>query len=156
MTGRVLGIDYGRRRVGLAVSDPLRTVATMLPHLPVQTMKEAWKGICVVAGDHQTAQIIVGLPLHLDGRKSELAKEAERFAEGLKNRIAGVQVLMWDERLSSKQAERALTEGGAKPSQKRNAVDSMAAQLILQSWLDSQAPEMEWEYEDADDWQVEP
>lgn len=153
MSQRVLGIDYGRARVGLAISDTLRTVATPIPHAPVQSMKQAWKGVLTAVEEHQPDTIVVGLPLHMDGRKSELAKESEEFAEGLKKRVQGVEILLWDERLSSKQAERVLTEGGAKPKEKRNAVDSMAAQLILQSWLDSQSMVDDFGFED--DWDEE-
>lgn len=149
--GRVLGIDFGERRVGLALSDSLRTVATPLETVQVEGWKGVFRRLREVVEAEGVKGVVVGLPLHMDGGRGELAVAAEGFAEKLRRQLQGVEVVMWDERLSSAEAERMLRHGAAKASRRKEMRDQLAAQLILQSWLDAQAagmplpePEGEW------------
>lgn len=139
MFGRALGVDYGRRRIGVALSDPLRTVATPVDHLPVQNMKEGLQQLEVLISEREATTVVVGRPLHMNGDEGELAKEAAQFADKLKKRRPNLEVVMWDERLTSKQAERVLIEADTSRRKRKRVVDKLAAQILLQSWLDAQA-----------------
>ena len=137
-SGRVLGIDFGRRRIGLALSDSLRMVATPLETVDGESPKKATRRIREVLAEQDVGEIVVGLPLHMNGDPSELSEEAKAFGEKLGKQVPGLRVYLWDERMSSVQAERALQLGGARASRKKEMRDQLAAQLILQSWLDAQ------------------
>lgn len=136
-TGRVLGIDFGRKRVGLALSDPLRMVATPLETVDGESQKKATRRIRELLAGHEVSEIVVGLPLHMNGDRGELAEAAIAFGEKLGKQVPGLTVHMWDERMTSLEAERALQLGEAKAARKKEMRDQLAAQLILQSWLDS-------------------
>jgi len=136
-TGRVLGIDFGRKRIGLALSDSLRMVATPLETVDGESQKKATRRIREILEEHAVAEIVVGLPLHMNGDHGDLAEAATDFGEKLKKQVPGLVVHMWDERMTSMEAERALQLGDAKAGRKKEMRDQLAAQLILQSWLDS-------------------
>jgi putative Holliday junction resolvase len=135
--GRVLGIDFGRKRVGLALSDPLRMVATPLETVDGESQKKATRRIRELLAEHEVSEIVVGLPLHMNGDRGDLAEAATAFGEKLGKQVPGLAVHMWDERMTSLEAERALQLGEAKAARKKEMRDQLAAQLILQSWLDS-------------------
>ncbi len=135
--GRVMGIDYGSRRVGVAMSDSLRTVATPLETIEVATPKLLFRRLRELVEEHQVTAVVVGLPLHMDGGRGELAVAAEAFAEKIRRQVPKVGVHLWDERLSSAEAERMLRHGEAKAERRKAMRDQLAAQLILQSWLDA-------------------
>lgn len=135
--GRVMGIDYGSRRVGVAMSDSLRTVATPLETLEVGTSKLLFRRLRDLVAEHRVTAVVVGLPLHMDGGRGELAQAAEEFAEKIRRQIPKLPVHLWDERLSSAEAERMLRHGEAKADRRKAMRDQLAAQLILQSWLDA-------------------
>lgn len=137
-TGRVLGIDYGRKRIGLALTDPLRTVATPLETVDGESVKKATRRIREILSGQEVSEIVVGLPLHMNGDFGELAEAATAFGEKLGKQIPGLVVHMWDERMSSAEAERALRLGDAKADRKKQLRDQLAAQIVLQSWLDAQ------------------
>jgi len=135
--GRVLGIDFGRKRIGLALSDSLRMVATPLETVDGESQKKATRRIRELLDEHTASEIVVGLPLHMNGDVGELAEAATAFGEKLGKQVPGLVVHMWDERMTSMEAERALQLGDAKSGRKKQMRDQLAAQLILQSWLDS-------------------
>lgn len=137
-TGRVLGIDYGRKRIGLALTDPLRTVATPLETVDGESVKKATRRIREILSEQDVSEIVVGLPLHMNGDFGELAEAATAFGEKLGKQVPGLVVHMWDERMSSAEAERALRLGDAKADRKKQLRDQLAAQIVLQSWLDAQ------------------
>lgn len=135
---RALGIDFGEKRIGLAVSDPTNTIATPLETLrrragkrpPLARIEEIGRALGV-------GHLVVGLPLGLDGKENEWCAEVRAMAEKLALRM-GVDVSFVDERLTSVRAERAVRSVGL-PKRKRERkerVDAAAAQLILQTWLD--------------------
>lgn len=138
---RVLGIDYGERRVGLAVSDPTGTIATPLETLTRRRGKRPPVAAVVrLAREHGAVALVLGLPLTLEGEESEWTREVRAFGEAAGER-AGVPVHFVDERLTSVRAERVVRGGlGLKRTQReeKGRVDQTAALLILQGWLDRQ------------------
>ena len=139
--GRLLGIDYGEARVGLAISDPLHTVATPLETIHVTGRKALLATLEDRCRERGVDAVVVGLPLHLDGGAGELAKAARTFAAQLQARLPKVEVIEWDERLTSRQAELAMRETGTKRRRRKDMIDQIAAQIMLQSFLDAQTAE---------------
>lgn len=134
-----MGFDLGDRRIGVAVSDPLATLAEGRETILRDGESYPWRAIVEVVREAEAVQVVVGDPLHLDGRESERSLLARAFADELKER-ADVPVDLQDERLTSVQAERTLVEmGRTGKRKKRGDVDRMAARLILQTWLDTRA-----------------
>ena len=131
---RILGIDLGRARIGVAVSDELG----MLAH-PVETISataDAARRIAEIVREKDAERVIVGLPRHMNGSVGTGATEALAFAKKLQA-LLPCEVLTWDERLTTTAANRALRESGRKTRDSRGVVDQVAAQMILQSYLDS-------------------
>lgn len=132
---RVLALDVGDKRIGIALSDSLRLIAS--PH-SVYT-RIGWgpdvRHISRLAEETGAALIVVGLPLNMDGSKGFQAEKIEAFAQKL--REAGLDIHLWDERLSTVSAERALLEDNMQRAQRRQTVDQVAAAIILQSYLDA-------------------
>lgn len=138
---RILGLDYGERRVGLALSDPTGTIATPLDTLTRRRGKRPpVAAVARLAQEHEAAALVVGLPLTLEGGESEWTREVRAFGEAVATR-AGIPVHFVDERLTSVRAERVVRGGmGLKRTQReeKGRVDQTAAILILQGWLDGQ------------------
>jgi putative Holliday junction resolvase len=134
-TGRILGIDYGSVRIGLALTDPLRILASGAGTL--QNDGEAFRKIADLVGREDVRLIVVGMPYAPDGGKGEKAKEVELFIGRLRA-VIGVPIETWDESFTSKNAEAALRKGGLKKKQRRerHRIDEMAARLLLQEYLD--------------------
>ncbi|MFL6589626.1 MAG: Holliday junction resolvase RuvX [Chthoniobacterales bacterium] len=133
---RILGIDLGKARVGLAVSDELGMLAHPLETVPATDDVLARIADIVAAKDIE--RIVIGLPRHMNGSMGTGAAEAVAFAEKLRGRVQ-CQVATWDERLTTIAANRALRESGRKARNSRGVVDQVAAQIILQSYLDAGA-----------------
>ncbi len=129
---RVLGIDIGTVRVGLAVSDPDGLLAQPLDVVP---REEATDAIADRTRELDVGEVVVGIPLRMDGSHGPEADAAEDFARTLERRL-GVPVARWDERLSTRQAERSMRAAGADSRTQRGVVDKVAAALVLQSFLD--------------------
>jgi putative pre-16S rRNA nuclease len=130
---RILGVDFGRARIGVAVSDELG----MLAH-PVETVpatRDAAKRVAEIAREKNAERVVIGLPRHMNGAAGESAEEALAFAEKLRG-LLSCEVVTWDERLTTMAANRALREGGQKTKNSRGFVDQVAAQMILQGYLD--------------------
>lgn len=135
---RALGVDYGQRRVGLALSDRDRLIAQALETLPNQGELSALiDALCVVIEREEVSQLVVGWPLRLNGKEGLQTRKVARFIEALSARVA-LPVCRWDERLSTSSAERALIEGGVGRAGRKEHVDQLAACFILQGWLDAQ------------------
>lgn len=135
---RILGIDYGERRIGLAVSDPTATIAQPLPTLTRRRGKRPpIQAVANIAREFQVAEVVVGLPLTLEGEESEWTAEVRSFGDALAER-AGIPVQYIDERFTSARAERAVRGSGLRRSQReeKGRVDAAAATLILQAFLD--------------------
>ncbi len=137
---RILSIDYGRARIGVAHSDERKWIASPLCVIKAQKKPLATANDLLSKIGHllPLEKIIVGLPLLLNGQEGEMAKEAKAFAEKLKE-VCQVPIVFWDERLTSMQAERLLKEDNKNRKQRAQCVDTLSAVLILQNYLDAQA-----------------
>jgi putative Holliday junction resolvase len=133
--GRVLGLDLGDARIGVAISDDRRRIAVPLGTVRTGAPADV-KAIADLVHGHDVTLVVIGHPLHLSGEAGERAHHAERFAEAL-DAFLDVPVLLQDERLSSIEADRALREAGASGRERRRTVDRSAATVILQAWLDA-------------------
>jgi putative Holliday junction resolvase len=140
--GRILGIDYGDRRVGFAVSDPTQMLATAREVVLVQAPGHAANEAARIAGEVGAVRIVVGHPINMDGSRGPAAQKATAFVELLRAKVS-VPIDLWDERLSTKSAHDALIEGGMDGRERRHVVDKMAAQILLQAYLDRQAYQRE-------------
>jgi putative Holliday junction resolvase len=135
LMSRILGIDFGSRRVGLAVSDPLGITAQGLETIEYSQEEELFVRLGEVIEAYEVAGIVVGLPLSLDGTYGEKAEEVQRFIEIVRTHFH-VPVEAWDERLSTTAAHRTMHEMGKKAKRAKGKIDRIAAVLILQSYLD--------------------
>jgi putative Holliday junction resolvase len=133
--GRVLGLDLGDARIGVAISDDRRRIAVPLGTVRTGAPADV-KAIADLVHGHGVTLVVIGHPLHLSGEAGERAHHAERFADAL-DAFLDVPVLLQDERLSSVEADRALREAGASGRERRRTVDRSAATVILQAWLDA-------------------
>ena len=129
---RILAVDWGERRIGLAVSDPRGIIATGLPTLEVRGLEDALTRVARVAAETEAEAVVVGLPLLMSGARGEAARTAEAFADALAARIA-VPVDTYDERLTSTISERRLREVGVRANGRRGRDDQGAAVALLES-----------------------
>ena len=137
---RILAIDFGMRRMGLAVSDALGITAQGLPTLERSRLEDDLERVRKVTEEYATERVLVGNPLGHGGGETSMSRQAAEFAEKLRRRVA-CPVLLWDERLTSVEANRALRDSGLTLGKRRGAVDRVAATLLLQSYLDFLANE---------------
>jgi putative transcription antitermination factor YqgF len=135
--GRILCVDYGKKRIGLALSDELCIIARPLGMVETDKTGDPVAEICSVAKANQVGEIVVGLPLTLKGEVALAASEAAAFAARLGQR-SGLPVVTVDERLSTKQSEKILIQSGMRRQKRKRKVDALAATIILQSYLDSE------------------
>ena len=133
--GRILGIDYGHRRIGIALSDPLRITAQSFPTIKVKSLEQVFSELETIIRDKDVTEIVVGMPLNLKGEKGLSAQKVDEFIQHLKNRFE-LPIHTWDERWSSLAAQRTILELGKSPSRHKDKVDQISALLILQSFLD--------------------
>ena len=133
---RVLAVDYGEVRIGLAVSDALLLTAQNPSCIRGESEAEAVETIVRIARENDVSRIIIGLPRNMDGSVGEQARKTMQFGEALAARFDG-EVKYWDERLSTQAATRALVEGGVRRAKRRRLSDGVAALILLQSYLDS-------------------
>ena len=136
--GRVLGLDLGDARIGLAISDEDRRMAVPLGTVRTGAPADV-RAIADLIREHGVTLVVVGHPLLLSGEAGERAHHAERFAAALGENLA-VPVQLQDERLSTVEAERALRESGMSDRDRRRTIDRSAATVILQAWLDTDRP----------------
>ena len=139
MTGRALGIDPGTVRIGLALSDLLGITAQPLEYLERVGSRRDLNNISERVRQHEVQTVVIGLPLTLAGEEGEAARASREMAEGLERRLPGVRIELWDERLTTVQAERTMVAGDLSRKKRKRRIDSLAAVLILQNWLDAQA-----------------
>jgi putative Holliday junction resolvase len=139
-SGRVLGVDVGTVRVGLALSDPTGTLAS-----PLETLRRAKNNsdldrLAALVVEHEVSEVVVGEPVHLSGASGASAQDASNYAQELADRIPDVPVILIDERLSTVTAASHLREGGIDSRKQRAVIDQAAAVVILQQFLDSRRP----------------
>ena len=133
---RVLGLDVGARKIGVAVSDPLWITAQGLDTIFRQNKRKDLEQLARVIRQYEVAEIVVGLPLRLSGAEGTQSDKMQLFAEDLRKHFK-LPVHLWDERLTSSQAHRILKESEISIAKRGKAVDRMAAMLILQSWMEA-------------------
>jgi putative Holliday junction resolvase len=133
---RVLAIDYGSQRIGLALSDPTGTLARPLPFLPATKDTKLAQEIATLAAKEKAELLLLGLPRHMSGELGEAAVKVQAFAEHLRKATA-IKLELIDERLTTVQASRQLQESGKNARQQRGQIDSEAACVLLQAWLDT-------------------
>lgn len=134
---RIIGLDIGEARVGVAVSDPTGSVATPLTVLDGREFARDPSALVRIVDDYAAAAVVAGLPLTLAGEEGPQAESVRRRVNALAARLT-IPVTLWDERLTTTQARRSLAEAGLDEKRTREAVDMVAASIILQSYLDAQ------------------
>lgn len=134
--GRVLAVDLGKKRIGLALSDPLGITAQGLPTLERTNIRDDLAALDAIAKNREVTLILMGQPLHMSGREGRQAAYVRDFAERLSDRT-GIEVRFWDERLTTVEAQRVLKQSGISIEKRARAVDRLAAVILLESFLDS-------------------
>jgi len=133
---RILALDVGKKRIGLAVSDPLGVTAVGLPTLHRTRIREDLARLKAVADERAVTTLLIGRPLHMSGEESRQSEYTREFA-GRLSAFAGLPVVYWDERLTTAEAHRLMRDSGATLEQRKKAVDQMSAILLLESYLGS-------------------
>lgn len=137
---RALGIDLGEARIGLAISDDLGMLAHPLETVVVKTLADPVAHIAGIIEREKIGTVVLGMPRNMDGSYGPAAEKTKAFSAKLREKIpAGCVIKNWDERLTSVAAQKALHASGRNVKQSRAVIDQVAAQMILQGWLDSQA-----------------
>ncbi|HHY40738.1 MAG TPA: Holliday junction resolvase RuvX [Syntrophaceticus sp.] len=131
---RILGIDMGSKRIGVAVSDELGITAHALTTIKRKNNKEDLSAVCALIEEYGVQEVVIGFPKHLDGRPSEEASSYVAFGEKIHEKT-GITVTYWDERLTTIEAERALLEGDVRRRKRKQLIDRVAACLILENYL---------------------
>ncbi len=132
---RILSIDFGEKRIGLALSDPLGFTAQGLETLQRKNMKQVLADIVSLVKEREVGEIVVGFPINMDGSQGFKAQEVTKFVADLE-KVAGVPIKTWDERLTSREANRLMIEEGLSREKQRSQSDRLAATLILQNYLE--------------------
>jgi putative Holliday junction resolvase len=135
---RSLGIDLGEARIGIAISDELGMLAHPVETIVVREVADPLARIAEIIAREKVSVVVLGMPRNMNGTYGPAAEKAKTFAEQLRSRI-DCEVKLWDERLTSVAAQKSLHASGKSVKQSRPVIDQVAAQLILQGWLDAQA-----------------
>jgi putative Holliday junction resolvase len=136
-TGRVLGVDHGEASLGLAISDGIGLTAQPLDAFRRVGPRKDLERLAALVREREVSRIVVGLPLRMSGEEGERARAVRDFVAALAARVPGVPIELWDERLTSAEAERILIAADVRRRVRKQVVDRLAAVLILQSWLDA-------------------
>ncbi len=134
--GRVLGVDLGSKRIGFAVSDPDRIITSSLRMVECASDKQIIKAILDAVTETSAEVCVLGHPVNMDGSRGPAAQRAEKFRDELKTRLS-IPVELWDERLTTKSAHDVLIEAGTRRDKRKGLVDKIAAQIMLQNYLDA-------------------
>lgn len=132
---RILGIDYGTVRIGLALSDPTGTLASPLPHLENKSVSVVRGSLCELIQTHDISRIVVGLPRNMDGSYGPAAENVRKFISQIQQGLS-TPIETQDERLTTAQASKQLSQMGLNQKEMRKKIDSSSASLILQQYLD--------------------
>jgi putative Holliday junction resolvase len=137
---KILGLDLGSKTIGVAISDDLMLTAQVLTSIKRTVPAKDLADILALVNEYQVQEIVVGLPINMDGTKGESARQAEAFIEKLRETFL-IKIIPWDERLSTVAAERILLEGDLSRKKRRKVIDRLSAAIILQGYLDSRPRE---------------
>ena len=135
---RILALDHGSKRIGIAVSDELKVIAQPLEFIAAEPLADVLARLSELVRDKQVELILVGMPRNMDGSYGPAALKVQEFIAALKGALT-VPIRTWDERLTSAQANRVLIQGNVRRDKRKEKVDKMAAAILLQSYLDSLA-----------------
>jgi putative Holliday junction resolvase len=138
---RILAIDHGTKRMGIAISDELQIIAQPVEFIPAEPFAEFLGRLKELLREREVELIVVGMPRNMDGSYGPAALKVQDFVAALRNAVT-VPIRMWDERLTSVQANRFLLEGNVRREKRKEKVDKMAAAILLQSYLDGQSNEV--------------
>lgn len=134
MVGRLLGVDHGDRRIGLALSDPIPMIASPLKTLTVVDAQDAVDAILAIVDEYDVVLVVVGLPIGMKGQETAQTKHVKKFADTLKNN--GLNVTLQDERLTSISAKKSILQLQKKTNRNKGLVDQTAAAILLQQYID--------------------
>jgi putative Holliday junction resolvase len=132
---RILALDHGTRRIGVAVSDETKTIAQPLEYIPAEPFADFVTRLKKLLVEKEVDLVLIGMPRNMDGSYGPAAQKVEAFVAVLRNTTT-IPIKTWDERLTSSQANRILIQGGVRRDQRKEKVDKMAAAILLQSYLD--------------------
>ncbi|MBI5775651.1 MAG: Holliday junction resolvase RuvX [Verrucomicrobia bacterium] len=132
---RILALDHGTKRIGVAVSDDLKMIAQPLEFIPAEPFGDFLERLKQILREKEVELILLGMPRNMDGSYGPAALKVQEFAAVLGGAVA-VPIKLWDERLTSAQANRLLIEGNVRRADRKEKVDKMAAAILLQSYLD--------------------
>ncbi|MDX2226630.1 MAG: Holliday junction resolvase RuvX [Verrucomicrobiae bacterium] len=135
---RILGLDHGTVRVGVAVSDELGMIAFAMEYIPIEPLEGFLERLRKIIAEKEVELIIVGMPRNMDGTYGPAAQKVREFIALLEGKLA-LPIKAWDERLTSVAAHKALASGNVKARDRKGKIDQIAAQILLQSYLDSRA-----------------
>ena len=138
LEGRIIGLDVGEARTGVALTDPLGIIASPFDTIEVKSPRADAEAVKAIAEEQGAIRIVVGVPLNMQGEVGPQAEKVLAFVEVLKEAV-GIEVVTIDERFSTAAAERSLRESGVKGKRRKQVVDQVAAQQILQLYLDREA-----------------
>lgn len=137
---RILGLDYGDKTIGVAVSDPFGWTAqglTVLRRQDPAAYKQNFKELSVIVQEQEVGEIVLGYPKNLDNSEGDRCEKTRAFAERLEKRFPGIPVILWDERLSTIAANRSMLSADLSAGKRKQIIDKMAAVYILQGYLDA-------------------
>lgn len=134
---RIIGIDYGDARVGIAVSDPLGFTAQGVETVPNKVYNKMVERVVEIIKSYSAEKIVIGLPKNMNGTLGPRGEVSKQFAEELKGYFPDAEIILWDERLSTVQAAGVLNMTNTRGKDRKNVIDTVAASIILQSYLDS-------------------
>ena len=134
-SGKILAVDFGDTRTGLAISDPSRLLASGIGYVSPGGIEKTADAVAQVAAEQKVAAVVVGLPVNMDGSEGSRAARCKKFASMLSERT-GVPVAMFDERMTTMTASRYLNETGTHGKKRKTVIDTLSAQIILQNCLD--------------------
>jgi len=132
---RILALDHGTKRIGVAVSDETKTIALPLEYIPAEPFAEFLERLKKILAEKEVTFILVGMPRNMDGSYGPAAQKVEVFVAALKTAVTAP-IKLWDERLTSTMANRALIQANVRRDKRKEKVDAMAAAILLQSYLD--------------------
>ena len=134
--GRIMSVDFGDTRTGLAISDETRFLASGIGYISPGGIERTADAVAEIARERMAVAIVVGHPINMNGTEGPRAARAAEFAELLRNRLAGVEVVLFDERMTTMAAARYLNETNTRGARRKGVIDTLSAQIILQNALD--------------------
>ena len=135
--GRIMSVDFGDTRTGLAISDETRFLASGIGYISPGGIEKTADAVAEIARERMAVAIVVGHPINMNGTEGPRAARAAEFAELLRDRLAGVEVVLFDERMTTMAAARYLNETNVRGKKRKGVIDTLSAQIILQNFIDS-------------------